>query len=345
LPQFELSDTVSERNRKIRRSLQFAFFAVALLWYGLSDALAGSAAQGIASRFQQDDLRPLFASLFLIFLLALGYSFFAGISKTSKRGLRAALNLPRRATAGREWALGAAIGWGMAIAAILPMALVGVLHVRLWTDARAFSLLGVHLVTILFATLGVEVALRGFAFQRLIESIGPGWATAVMAILLASVHGINPDSTGISIVVTMIGSVLFSLAWLRTHGLWLGWGMHFAWDASLGLLFGLPVRGVSGLGSVVQTRAVGSTWFTGYDFGVEGALFTAIVLIAGIIVLVRVTGDYAWDYTRPEIISAGYEVNPPPPAAHVAMEQEAVVKEAALVQIQPTTPQSRSIED
>jgi membrane protease YdiL (CAAX protease family) len=345
LPQFAPSDTVSVSNRKIRRSLQFALFAVSLLWYGLSDALAGSASQGLASRFNMADARPLLASLFLIFLLAVGYSFFARISKTGRSGLRAALYLPRRVTARREWALGAALGWGMAVAAILPIALVGALHVHLWTEARAFNLLGLHLVTILFATLAVEVALRGFAFQRLIEAIGPVWATAIMAILLGLVHGMNPESTWISILVTMTGSVLFSLAWLRTHGLWLAWGIHFAWDASLGLLFGLPVRGVSGLGSVVQTRAVGSTWFTGYDFGVEGALFTLIVLVAGIIVLVRTTDDYAWDYTRPEIVSAGYEVNPPPPAAHVAMEQEAVAKAPALVQIQPTTPQSRSIEE
>ncbi|MEO6802972.1 MAG: type II CAAX endopeptidase family protein [Granulicella sp.] len=345
MPQFAPADNVSLRNRKIRRSLQLALFAVALLWYGLSDALAGSASEGLASRFQLEDERALLASLFLIFLLAVGYSFFARISKTARPGLREALYLPKRPSSGREWALGAAIGWGMAIAAILPMVLVGALHVRLWTEARAFNLLGLNLVTILFATLGVEVALRGFAFRRLIEGIGPGWATATMAILLGLVHSLNAESTWISIVVTMIGSVLFSLAWLRTHGLWLAWGLHFAWDASLGLLFGLPVRGVSGLGSVVQTRAIGATWFTGYDFGVEGALFTAIVLIAGIIVLVRVTDDYAWKYTRPEIIAAGYEVNPPPPAAHVAMEQEAAAKAPSLVQIQSTTPESRPIDE
>jgi membrane protease YdiL (CAAX protease family) len=345
LPQFAPSDTVSVRHRKIHRSLQVAFFAVALLWYGLADGLAGSAARGLASRFHIEDARQLIASLFLVFLLALGYSFFAGISKSGRRGLRAALNLPRRVTAGREWTLGGAIGWGMAVAAVLPLALVGALHVRLWMEPRAFNLWGLHLATVLFATLGVEVALRGFAFQRLIEGIGPMWATATIAILLGFAHGINPESTWISILVTMIASVLFSLAWLRTHGLWLGWGLHFAWDASLGLLFGLPVRGVSGLGSVVQTRTIGSAWFTGYDFGLEGALFTAVVLIAGIVVLVRSTDDYAWDYTRPEIVSAGYEVNPAPPAAHVAMEQEAVAKAPALIQIQPTTPQSRSIED
>ncbi len=41
----------------------------------------------------------------------------------------------------------------------------------------------------------------------------------------------------------MLAGVLLSIAWLRTHGLWLPWGLHFAWNASLGILFGLPVSG------------------------------------------------------------------------------------------------------
>jgi membrane protease YdiL (CAAX protease family) len=345
LPQFAPSDLAPTQNRKLRRSLQFALFAVSLLWYGLSDGLASRAARGISNRFNIDDAQSLLTALFLIFLLVLGYSFFAGVSKTGRAGLRAALNLPRRVTAGREWALGAAIGWSMAVAAVLPMVFTRSLHVHFWTERRAFNLFGLHLAAILFTTLGVEIALRGFAFRRLIGSIGPGWATATMAILLGVAHSVNPESTQISILVTMIGSVLFSLAWLRTHGLWLSWGLHFAWDASLGLLFGLPIRGINSLASIVRTRAVGAAWFTGDGFGVEGAFLTVLILIVGIVVLIRTTGDYAWDYTRPEIIAAGYEVNPPPPAAHVAMEQEAAAKAPALVQIQATTPHSRSVND
>lgn len=328
-------------NRKLRRSHQFALFLAASLWFVLSEGLAGRAARGFTNRFDMDNARPLLAALFLVFLLAVGFSLFAGMAQVGKGSLRAALSLPRRATAGREWALGAAIGWGMAIASLLPLVLSRSLRIHIWTDQRAFNLLALHLATILVATLAVEVALRGFAFRRLIEVSGPARATLLMALLLGGVHAFSADATGISIFVTMLGSVLLSLAWLRTHGLWLSWGLHFAWDASLGLLFGLPIRGISEMSSVVQTRAMGPTWLTGYDFGVEGALFTTIVFLAGIIVLIRTTDDYAWDYTRPEIVAAGYEVNPPPPAAHTAMEQEAAVKAAALVQILPTTPPSR----
>jgi hypothetical protein len=59
-----------------------------------------------------------------------------------------------------------------------------------------------------------------------------------------------------------------------------------------------------------------------------------------------VTSDWAWSYTHPPIIPAGYDVTVAPPAAHVAMEQAAAnagpVNPGSLVQILPATPQSDS---
>lgn len=330
--------------RKLRRPLQLVLFVTSLTWFVLADALASRAARGLANRFDIDAARPLFSALFLIFLLAVGFRVLQGIAPIGNLTLRTMLGLPRRLGSRREWALGTAIGWGLAIAAVLPMALSRSLHVRFWTQPRAFSLLLSNLAALFFATLAIELALRGYPFRRLIDATGPAWATILMALLLGTIHGFSPDATWISILITVIGSILLSIAWLRTHGLWLPWGLHFACSASLALLFGLPVRGVLEFSSVVQTRAIGPAWLTGNEFGPEGALFTAIALLAGIAVLVRSTRDYAWEYTRPELVPAGYEVNPPPPAVHTAMEEEAAARPPALVQILPTTPQSRSVD-
>jgi hypothetical protein len=141
----------------------------------------------------------------------------------------------------------------------------------------------------------------------------------------------------------MLASLLLCLCWLRTHGLWLLWGMHFAWAASTALLFGLPIGGDTQFTSVVDTRASGPVWLTGGDFGPAGAAFSIFLVLAAIPILFRVTRDYAWYYTHPPIIPAGYDVTIPPPAAHVALEQAAQpVNPASLVQILPLTPQSPS---
>jgi hypothetical protein len=103
----------------------------------------------------------------------------------------------------------------------------------------------------------------------------------------------------------------------------------------------LPLAGDISFGSVVDTRAVGPVWLTGGSHGPAAAAVSILVLIAAIPVLVRITDDYAWEYTRPEIVSGGYDVTIAPPAAHVAMERQVQEAEAArppLVQIQPLAP-------
>jgi hypothetical protein len=98
---------------------------------------------------------------------------------------------------------------------------------------------------------------------------------------------------------------------------------------------------------MVQTRAIGPDWLTGGDFGPEGAVVTALLLIAAIFVLVRTTREWAWEYTHTPIVPGGYPMDVAPPAAHTAMEQAGQQgnKAATLVQILPTTSQTRSAND
>jgi membrane protease YdiL (CAAX protease family) len=339
----------STTTRRSERTLQLALFVTSVAWFLAADTVAARAARGLSERFAVDAARPLLTSVFLLFLLALGFSILQAIS-SARGSLREVLGLPQRPTAGREWQLGAALGWGLLVLAVLPMAIAGTLNVQLWTQPRAFGLLLLNLVTLAVAALAEEVAFRGYAYRRLIEAIGPVAATIGMSLLFGLGHALNPGATWTSTLVTMLAGLLLSVAWLRTHGLWLGWGFHFAWNASMGILFGLPISGINDFASIVQTRSFGLLWVTGGDYGPEGASFTAIVLLIGIAILVRITRDYAWHYTYVPIVAAGYPMEPPPPAAHVAMEQMAqqarpAPAAATLVQILPSTPQTRSVTD
>lgn len=325
------------------RTLQVALFVTSVAWLLASDVLAGRAARGLSERFDLDAARPLLAALFLLFLLAVGFSILQAIANR-RSSLRTVLGLPKRATSRREWTLGVAVGWGMAVLAVLPMALGGTLHVHLWTQPRAMWLLLLNLITVAVAALAEEVAFRGYPYRRLIEGIGPVAATIGMSLLFGLGHMFNSGAAWTSVLVTMLAGLVLSVAWLRTHGLWLGWGLHFAWNACTGILFGLPVSGINNFASVVQTRAIGRLWLTGGDYGPEGALFTVVVLLIGVAVVVGITSDYAWDYTHKPIVAGGYATEVQPPAAHVAMEQQATPASAnSLVQILPVTPQSRSV--
>jgi membrane protease YdiL (CAAX protease family) len=334
--------------RRSERLLQFALFVTSVAWFLASDTVAGRASRGISQRFSLDASRPLLTSIFLLFLLAVGFSILQGIARRGS-SLRDVLGLPKRPTARREWLLGAALGWSLVVLAVLPMALAGTLDIQFWTQSRAFGLLLLNLLTLAVAALVEEVAFRGYPFRRLIEAIGPVAATITMSLLFGLIHVLNPSATWTSTVVTMLAGLLLSVAWLRTRGLWLGWGFHFAWNASMGILFGLPISGINDFSSIVETRTIGHLSLTGGNYGPEGAAFTAIVLLIGIVILVRVTRDYAWHYTYVPIVPAGYPMEAAPPAAHVAMEKQAQQATPAtpvsLVQILPATPQSRSVVD
>jgi membrane protease YdiL (CAAX protease family) len=318
-----------------QRSFNFALFLAGCLWIVAASSAASHAAQGIADRLNLPLAAGLLEQAFFLFLLICGFATIRWLSTRLDVGLRSTNALPSRPTAPREWMRGAALGWGMLLVAVLPMAFSRVLYPQLWLSAGAWGLAFLSLVTLALYTLALEVAFRGFIFARLIAAIGPVAATIVLSLIYAIASSSRPYSTSLSVAVAFFAGILYSQAYLRTHALWLGWGVHFAWDATMAVLLGLPVAGYGTYSSVVQTGTGGADWLTGGAYGPEGALFTVFVMLGGMIVLYRMSRDYAWNYTHPPIIPAGYAVVVAPPAAHTAVE--AAAAPVPLVQILSTT--------
>jgi hypothetical protein len=333
------------------RGLDFALFVTAILWYLCAQALSASAAGALGMNFDLADWRPLLEAALLLFLLVCGLALLRRIERRLAP-LRITLGLPQRATLRAEWATGAAIGWGIAVASVLPMALARALNTQLWIEPRAFMLFGLSLLTLALLTLAHTLAIYGYGFQRLIDATGPVRATLILLAGVSVIHSMMPapygTPDGTRILVDILMTLLLCLCWLRTHAVWLAWGLHFAWAASIAVLFGLPIAGRISFGSVVDTRASGPAWLTGGEYGPAAAALTILFFLAAIPILVRATSDYAWKYTHPPLVPGGYDVTIAPPAAHVAMEQAAesvqVVNPASLVQIQTAAEQPSSDE-
>ena len=94
--------------------------------------------------------------------------------------------------------------------------------------------------------------------------------------------------------------------------------------------------------ALVHGSMDGPNWLTGGAAGPMGTLFSVAVIVAGMVMVYRVTRDYAWSYTHPPIVAGGDAVSVAPPAAHTAMEEQAT-KAPALVQILSTTSTSFSV--
>jgi uncharacterized protein len=310
-------------------------FLVAAGWLLVTHYLSNRAAHG----FNHGAAFPLIRNLFQIFMLIIGFGYMELSWDRSREPIRA-MGLAPRPGGLREFGVGAALGWGMATVVLLVIALVGHFYVQLWTAPRAWAALVLQLLTLAAGALAGEIAFRGYPFQKLVEAFGPFTATILAAILFGALRATVPGSTPTAVWVSAVAAILLSVAYLRTHALWVSWGLHFAWVVSIGVLFGQPLANSRQVSSVIHTSADGPLWLTGGEFGPEGSLISLIVLWVGLYFLVRVTRDLAWKYGQPEIKPAGMPVDlshpmhptPPPAAATVAASEPA---KAGLVQIAP----------
>lgn len=328
--------------RTVSRGLHLALCALALLWSVAAAAIASDAAQGIALRLQVENIEPLLTSLFLIFLLLVG---FRALDSVVGRGLFRddVLRLPARSSRSNEWGTGAALGWGLALAVILPIVATGHLHGRFAFRSLDLGALLAASGTLLFLSLAEEMIFRGYPFQRLASAAGESWAAVLLSALFAItlVFARPPLQFVSALADCMLFGLLLAFAYLRTHALWLGWGLHFVYRFLIGVVLGLPLVGHGDSGSIAQLSAFGPRWITGGSFGPDAALLTIVAMLLGMAVLYRATREYAWAYTHPQIIAGGYEVAVAPPPAHVAMEKAAPAP-PPLVQILPSTPQGGS---
>jgi len=318
------------------RIFALLFCLIALYFSRAATSVAATAPSGLGSLTGGFiDLIDLLSTILLLFLLLLGY-WVMGRWLNSQRRPLVCLGLQVRAGWQREWGIGAALGWGIVVVAVLPMALAGSLHFSFVLTPATVWLLVVNTAVLFLSALVEELIYRGYAFQRLMEAVGPTSATLLMALYFGLQHWHNPGHSFVSTFIIFLSGILLAVAYIRTRALWLVWGLHFAWNFSEGVLFGLPVSGFTRFSTVLQTDTTGPVWLTGGDFGPEAAYFTVLVLIAAIIVLVLVTRDYNWKYNAPVILPAGIPMDVAPPAEHTKMEQAAAAA-TPLVQILPVS--------
>ncbi|HSA91564.1 MAG TPA: CPBP family intramembrane glutamic endopeptidase [Terriglobales bacterium] len=191
----------------------------------------------------------------------------------------------------RESLVGTALGVGMVTLAVGAIATFGHLSFRTIAAPGVVWYVLVDLWVLLTAAMLEEVAFRGYPFQRLVEGIGAAGAILLLSALFGLIHAANPHARllGWGTFNTVFIGALLAISYLRTGGLWMPWGIHFGWNAMLGLVFGLPVSGVTQFAVVVRGTAEGPQWLTGGSYGIEASATGAVVIALGMAVLLRIT--------------------------------------------------------
>jgi membrane protease YdiL (CAAX protease family) len=150
-------------------------------------------------------------------------------------------------------------------------------------------------VFVLLAAAAEEIGFRGYAFQRLVDSMGKLGAVLAVSALFGVAHIQNPSSTPLSTANTALAGVLLAVAYLKTRGLWLPLGLHWAWNFFLGPVFGLPVSGFTSIFQpyLLKAQSGGPAWLTGAQYGPEGSIILTGACIAAIVWLARTKSVFA----------------------------------------------------
>lgn len=204
----------------------------------------------------------------------------------------AALGFPLAAGWRRQLAIGCIFGFSLTVLAVIPLAIWANISLDIRLSSRGILRIVAVLLVLIFGALAEEMMFRGYPFQRLEEAIGPVGAIAVFSVLFAAVHLSNPGATPLGLLNTVLIGIVLALAYLRTRALWLSWGIHFGWNATLGLLFGLPVSGLRIFSVVMHTSAKGPRWLTGGSYGVEASAPGVFAVVIGLLLVWR------WPFER-----------------------------------------------
>ena len=234
-------------------------------------------------------LEFLFRTGFLLSLLG-GFALMLYLLDRERGYVLGAMGLKLDRAALRDSLAGAALGAGMVGLSVAVMAVAGRVEFH-WVGGGVRVVLGMLAVTYItaVAAMAEEVAFRGYPFQRLLEGVGAAGSIAVLSVLFGAIHLGNPHASLWGFLNTIEVGALFAVAYLRTRSLWMPWGLHFGWNLTLGMGFGLPVSGIDDFAVAVQGTADGPLWLTGGSYGIEASLTGSVVILLGFFVLLRMT--------------------------------------------------------
>jgi membrane protease YdiL (CAAX protease family) len=182
----------------------------------------------------------------------------------------------------RPWRAATDIGAGALVGSLCVAFTVAVPwlagHIVLeWRNAH-LSAFPALLAYVAIAALAEELLFRGALRSLLAPVLGTPTADAVLGVLFFLAHLLfSPAMPALACLNTALAGWLLCRAVTARGSIHWSWGWHVAWNALLGLFFGLPVSGVSSFAMLLHgSQREGA--LTGGAYGPEASLPTMMVL-------------------------------------------------------------------
>lgn len=229
-----------------------------------------------------------------VYLIAIAFGLYA-ILGWRRRGapIVAGLGL----TADRRTGIDIAAG-----ALIAAAAMIGILAIELAVggiklSTSAFNAIGALVFGLFLIVQGLidEVIMRGMLISGLSALLGGRRVAAVLiaAVLFGATHMFFKGASTLSVISNGLGGVMYGLAFILTGRIWLGFGLHFAWNFVQGPILGFILSGHPVQGAIFRIDDLGPAWLTGGAYGPEGGVVGVafrFVVIAAVIAWARRAG-------------------------------------------------------
>jgi len=131
------------------------------------------------------------------------------------------------------------------------------------------------------AALFEELALRGYIFAVLRETVGWKWALIATSVVFGLLHVNNPGADPEAILMVIIAGFFLGTIVIVTDSLYAAWMAHFAWNWTMAVLFHAAVSGYPLEAPRYQFVDAGPDWATGGDWGPEGGVPAGLGMVAG----------------------------------------------------------------
>jgi membrane protease YdiL (CAAX protease family) len=157
-------------------------------------------------------------------------------------------------------------------------------------DSKAALIIGLFLAAIALID---EITMRGMLVSGLSLALGgrPFLAVLIGGVLFGLTHMFFDGASALSVIGNSLGGVVYGLAFVLTGRIWLGVGLHFAWNFIQGPILGFTVSGHALGGGLFRIIDLGPEWLTGTPYGPEGGVIGVafrVVIIGLLLGWVRV---------------------------------------------------------
>lgn len=187
--------------------------------------------------------------------------------------------------AAKELPLGLVMGFSLYSACILVLMALGNFSI---TDSNAAVVLITTFAGPLCTGVFEELFFRGSVFRVAERYIGTWAAIVVSSLIFGFIHAGNEGATMQGLVsISIWAGLLLCACYVLTQRLWLGIGLHAAWNYTQGGVYSGIVSGNGEMSGYFKSSISGPDLLTGGAFGVEASAIALVICsAAGIVMMV-----------------------------------------------------------